>query len=165
MGGGDAANVTTGILAALARCRFPPHAEVDVVVGHDNPWAQEINEAAQGLPVPVTVSSSVDTMAQLTAACDLAIGAGGTTSWERCCLGVPTLLVVTADNQRHNATQLQRAGAALAVGNDLSSLAAETESLISDPERLRIMARAAAALVDGLGAGRVADAMASGILE
>jgi UDP-N-acetylglucosamine:LPS N-acetylglucosamine transferase len=73
--------------------------------------------------------------------------------------------VVTANNQRHNATQLQRAGAALAVGNDLSSLAAETESLISDPERLRIMARAAAALVDGLGAGRVADAMASGILE
>ena len=38
-------------------------------------------------------------MAELISKCDLAIGAAGTTAWERCCLGLPSIIITIADNQ------------------------------------------------------------------
>ena len=55
-------------------------------------------------------------MASLMAAADLFIGAGGTSSWERCCIGLPALVIATADNQIAQAEALARAGAQLYLG-------------------------------------------------
>ena len=55
-------------------------------------------------------------MAELMFKADLAIGAGGSTSWERCCLGLPTLIVITADNQNEIVHQLEKANTVVSIG-------------------------------------------------
>jgi spore coat polysaccharide biosynthesis predicted glycosyltransferase SpsG len=95
---------------------------------------------------------------------DLALGAGGTSSWERCCLGLPTVMIATADNQRLIAKHLSEAGAVRFLGEwsavDAASARAAIDGFASQPEELRQMAENAATLCDGLGARRLADILA-----
>jgi spore coat polysaccharide biosynthesis predicted glycosyltransferase SpsG len=102
-------------------------------------------------------------MARLTAAADLGIGAAGSSSWERCALGLPSLVAIAAPNQGHNAAALTAAGAALVMGEagalTLDAIAGSIAAL--EPAQVRAdIAAAAAALVDGLGATRIADVLA-----
>ena len=102
-------------------------------------------------------------MAQLTASADLAIGAGGSSVWERCTLGLPTVTVVLADNQRPMAQAMAAAGLTLAVeaaaADFETRLASGLQTLIGDAACRRAMSEAAARVCDGLGADRVAEAM------
>ncbi|MEE3158703.1 MAG: glycosyltransferase, partial [Pseudomonadota bacterium] len=101
-------------------------------------------------------------LASLMALADVAFGGAGATAWERCCLGLPTLMAVLADNQRLVAEGLSAAGAVQllpAVNSLAASLPDLLEELVSDPEQLRQMSRRAAALVDGGGARRVVETM------
>jgi spore coat polysaccharide biosynthesis predicted glycosyltransferase SpsG len=97
------------------------------------------------------------------ASADLAIGAGGSTAWERCCLGLPSIVMTIADNQQGIARALADAGAAINLGPaeaiGLSALVAAIKGLASDREQRVAMARAAAALTDGLGGSRVVEAL------
>ena len=90
---------------------------------------------------------------------DLSIGAGGTTSFERCCLGLPSLMIEIADNQRGVIAVVANACAALAAGPQASltkeSLAEMLKTLLADPEKRIAMAQAGAALVDGRGCDRI----------
>lgn len=94
---------------------------------------------------------------------DLAIGGGGSSAWERCCLALPSAIVVIADNQRLMAEGLEHSGCAINLGPPSSILATQVSQavtdLIRDPERLGEMSSRASGLVDGLGAGRVAQEM------
>jgi spore coat polysaccharide biosynthesis predicted glycosyltransferase SpsG len=96
---------------------------------------------------------------------DLAIGAAGSTSWERCCLGLPTLQLVLAENQRSIAKSLSYAGAAKLLKRE--SLSTEIQGFINlvtqEPARLICMSNAAAAITDGLGAERVAQLFSKGM--
>lgn len=96
-GGIDADNYTGRTIEALAQLGVPK-VHVDVVIGAQHPSRKHIEtECAQhGFDCHV----QTDKMAKLMAAADLAIGAGGTATWERCCLGLPTLAFCTADNQQ-----------------------------------------------------------------
>ena len=100
-------------------------------------------------------------MAERIAAADVAVGAGGSSAWERCCLGLPSLTVIVADNQRENTTALAREGATLAIappsGDFEARLLAGFTSLASDAKLRASMSARAAALCDGLGADRVAE--------
>lgn len=91
---------------------------------------------------------------------DLAIGAAGTTSWERCCMGLPTLLTVTADNQEANAEALEQAGAVIVMPS-VQTLQTDLESslayLAQAPATLLQLSLSAAAICDGLGATRIAE--------
>jgi UDP-2,4-diacetamido-2,4,6-trideoxy-beta-L-altropyranose hydrolase len=102
-------------------------------------------------------------MAGLTARADLTIGGGGSSSWERCVLGLPTLLLILADNQRPAARALEAAGAALALeaaGPAFDGAFEEDVSrLLTDPRLRTGMALAASQVCDGLGAERVAEAV------
>src|SRR6185312_10092073 len=86
---------------------------------------------------------------------DIAIGAGGVSSFERCCLGVPSLIVSLADNQLGNAFGIAKAGAAVFVGKmtdvDKLSLSSELRDLANDDNRRDTMAASARKLCDGLG--------------
>ena len=114
---------------------------------------------AASISPAVTVHRSVDDMASLMTEADFAVGACGGTSWERCCLGLPTLVVVTADNQRDIARSLATAGAVEVVGDagevTVEALARRIAALRDDPARRRAMARAAASICDGEGAAGV----------
>jgi len=103
------------------------------------------------------------------AAADLALGATGVSSWERCCLGLPTVAVIVADNQRENAVALAAAGAIDLVGEAgatemgvlTGALADALKSIVRDTKRRRIMAERAAMLCDGLGLSRVVGEIAA----
>ena len=108
---------------------------------------------------------AVEDMARLMADADLAIGAGGTTSWERCCLGLPALVAVIAANQQMIAAELGRAGAAVVLGRhgdvDADTIAGKFAEIAADPRRLAAMSANAAAVCDGLGTARVREALAA----
>lgn len=107
-GGTDPTNETAKALEALASMRGRSFA-VDVVVGSGNRFRRAIQETCQVME-GVACHCQVDNMAQFMASADLALGAGGSTTWERCCLGLPAITVVTAENQSETTAALARAG-------------------------------------------------------
>lgn len=107
-GGTDPTNETAKALEALALMSVRSFA-VDVVVGSGNPFRVAIQETCRVME-GVAYHCQVDNMAQFMASADLALGAGGSTTWERCCLGLPAITVVTAANQSETTDALARAG-------------------------------------------------------
>ncbi len=105
----------------------------------------------------------VSNMAMLMSEADLAIGASGTTSWERCCLGLPAITIAVAGNQRMIAESLHHTGAAIYAGtdedvkSDIQCLLMPLNRLMKGPELLQKMARCGMALVDGEGSRRVGE--------
>jgi UDP-2,4-diacetamido-2,4,6-trideoxy-beta-L-altropyranose hydrolase len=134
---------------------------VDVVIGADHSRRESIAAtcARSGYDLHVQATHVADLMA----AADLALGATGSTSWERCCLGVPTVCMTTGDNQVPIAEGLAASGAILNLGDASrvtdTDLAGVLRRLFDDPDRRAAMSRAARALVDGQGATRVRQRM------
>lgn len=158
MGGIDAANATGAVLSALAVCDLPRNARIIVVMGGSAPWLPSVREVAQRMPWPTEVRVDIDNMAEVMANTDLAIGAAGSTSWERCCLGLPALLVALAENQRPSAHALHAWGAALLLGGQEAIAPTLSPHLaeLSQPGALAHMTEQAAALTDGTGNRRLA---------
>ncbi len=160
LGGVDKDNITTQVLNALLGCPLPSDCEITVVMGATAPWLAEVQQQAQTMPWSTTVRVGINTMAQLMAESDLAIGAAGATSWERCCLGLPTIIVVLAENQRHAAILLERAGAAsLIPGHEplAIELAESVTSLKQSATSLHELVDGAKAIADGMGTLRVLE--------
>lgn len=159
MGGVDQPNATGQVLQALKGCTLPQDCRISVIMGLQAPWLQQVGAQAQAMPWPTEVLVNIRDMARRMADSDLAIGAAGSTSWERCCLGLPTLMVVLADNQRAIAEALQGAGAAKTL--DIESavpMACEVLSaLVANPRALHEMSIAAARIVDGVGTASLAS--------
>lgn len=165
MGLNDEANATEAVLKGLSGVEWLRR--VDCVLGAGAPHLDAVRAAVAAGGSGWRLHTGVDgeAMAGLTAGADMVIGASGSASYERCCLGRPALLVVTADNQRPNAAALQQAGAASLVG-ELSHetpfrVGEAVRALAEDGARLRAMHLAAAAICDGNGADRVARAVLS----
>jgi len=161
MGGIDEQNATGSILSILARCELPSGCHITVVMGAAAPALERVRQQTAAMPACTTVAVAVDDMAARMAEADLAIGAAGGTAWERCCLGLPTLLLALADNQQAGAAALEAAGAALSLGRVDSlerSLPAALEH-VKDPLQLSRMSQAARNVTDGQGTNRVIDAM------
>ncbi|XXQ67632.1 UDP-2,4-diacetamido-2,4,6-trideoxy-beta-L-altropyranose hydrolase [Neisseriaceae bacterium B1] len=158
LGGVDKDNITLKILKSLAE-NFSGSLNVTAVMGATAPHIATVREFAEHTPFTCQVLVNVQNMAQLMAQADWAIGAAGSTSWERCCVGLPTVMLVLADNQRTIAEQLQQVGAAVAF--DVGEIGSEKWlACLHDfrqPENLQIMSANAAALCDGLGAVRVVN--------
>lgn len=151
MGGVDKDNATGQVLEALRSCALPADCRITVVMGATAPWLKEVERLAQNMPWPTQVKVGVGDMAQLMADSDLAIGAAGATSWERCCLGLPTIMVVLADNQHQVAQGLEQTGAAYVI-ESIHSIARHLPSrltpLIESPMLLRAMSQSASDIVD-----------------
>jgi UDP-2,4-diacetamido-2,4,6-trideoxy-beta-L-altropyranose hydrolase len=106
----------------------------------------------------------VSDMAALVSAADLAIGAAGQTSFERCCLGLPTLMAVTADNQTQFAEALVGAGAVDRLrSTSEADIASALTAIFRDTARRQQMSRKAAALCDGEGAARAVQTVVASI--
>lgn len=133
-----------------------------VAVGAAALSAMALRAAAAADP-RVALRFDAPDMARLTLEADLAIGGAGVSTWERCVLGLPSLVLVAADNQLGNARALGDAGAACTPGAvpavAASFIRAMVEALAAQPERLGRMSRAAFGLCDGLGAERIAAAL------
>jgi len=166
MGGVDQNNATGQVLEALEASTLPATSRITVVMGPHAPWLKEVKRIAAAMPWEVDVKVGVNNMAKLMADSDLAIGAAGSTAWERCCLGLPSLMLVLAENQRASAEAIQKEGAAVLLGNILESVlnfSQVLQKLISyDQESIAKISKAGSDLVDGLGVQRVLENMDSG---
>jgi UDP-2,4-diacetamido-2,4,6-trideoxy-beta-L-altropyranose hydrolase len=161
MGGVDKDNATGQALQILCDCPLPADCQITVVMGATAPWLKEVRTQAQNMPWPTRVLVGVNDMAQLMADSDLAIGAAGATSWERCCLGLPSIMLVLAENQREIAQALSKAGAAhMADAVTLLNNPLITPKIIA-PKMINTMSIAAANITDGLGAKRTIDSFSS----
>ncbi len=99
LGGVDKDNITGQVLAALVNSHLPHHCKIIIVMGEHAPWLEIIRAQTQQLPWVIEVKVNISNMAELMANSDLCIGAAGSTTWERCCLGLPTIMLITAKNQ------------------------------------------------------------------
>jgi UDP-2,4-diacetamido-2,4,6-trideoxy-beta-L-altropyranose hydrolase len=150
MGGVDAENATGRVLAALEGLDLA----VTVVMGGSAPHLDAVRAQVATMAGARLVVDSPD-MATLMGQADLAIGAAGSTAWERCALGLPALLLVLADNQRMVAAGLEQAGAAHVLGEGVAAdWPSHLPRLLAQIDLAR-MSAAAAALTDGAGAGRI----------
>jgi RimJ/RimL family protein N-acetyltransferase len=158
MGGSDPDNMTLLVMHALQQLATK---DLDVVVlaGGSNPHYSTLQEAAHTASYAVHLRQNVRDMPELMAWADLCIGAAGSTSWERCLLGLPSLLVVLADNQQLIAEHLHVQGIATNLGRTGAVSAAELARAIAqlahDADTRAEMMRRGQALVDGRGAERV----------
>jgi UDP-2,4-diacetamido-2,4,6-trideoxy-beta-L-altropyranose hydrolase len=163
-GGSDPTDETTKALRALAGLRMR-NVALDVVVGAANPRREEIGRLAlDAAGARCHADLDAAAMADLIASADLALGAAGTSTWERCLLGLPALLTVVAPNQAPLARAVADRGAGVDLGPagevDDRLLAETVRELAGQPDRVRSMSRAAHAVMDGfVGAPGVAAAM------
>lgn len=158
-GGIDRTDYTTRAIEALAG--IDGDLSVDVVIGAAHPRRRDVEGACADLMFKCHVQT--DRMAELMATVDLGIGAGGSSSWERCSLGVPALLVSLAANQIEIARALEATGACRYLGPadtvNASDIRAAVLDLLNSPMQVRAISEKAFSLVDGLGVDRVCDAM------
>ena len=161
MGGVDQPNATGQVLQALKTCALPADCRITVVMGLTAPWLRNVRELAGQMPWPTEVVVNVNDMARRMADSDLAIGAAGSTSWERCCLGLPTIMVVLAENQQDGAQALETAHAARLMGCVIGiaqQLPLAVQELINSDCQSR-MSLAASAITDGQGVEKILKAM------
>ncbi len=154
MGGVDKDDFTSRVLDALDGSCLPSDCELVVVMGASARWTTEVLERARSSRFPVQILVAADNMAELMAGSDIAIGAAGSTSWERCVLGVPTVMVVQAANQTSAAAALRDAGAVIVVqpdGDFSRAVAQAVSTLAEDALQRGEMSARAAALCDGSG--------------
>ena len=111
-GGVDSRNYTTMAIEALVELGWS--VDVNIVIGQQHPNIKQLEEIAKVNNYKLHIQTSE--MAKLMLKADLAIGAAGSASWERCCLGLPCLVVAVADNQIQSAIDLSSVGASIYIG-------------------------------------------------
>jgi len=162
-GGVDSTQETEKALETLQNLNRPDIA-VDIVAGCSNPRADDILTKCSKMP-NVMFHRQVANMAELMARSDFSLGAGGTSHWERCCVGLPTAVTVVAANQSKTTCDLAARGILLALGSAAEDGVAryrvvlETVLGMLGREKLHALQSASLALVDGRGADRVALSM------
>lgn len=160
LGGVDIDNATTHVLQALCHSPLPAHCQITVIMGPHAPWLDRVREQASQMLWPTEVLVNVPDMAQWMANSDLAIGAAGSTNWERCCLGLPCLLLVLAPNQESSARALAHAHAALVIDRVALSASLHTHiQALTSSDKLAALSHAAQHITDGQGAVKLAKLM------
>jgi len=158
LGGSDPDNVTAKALAAVAQ--LPPRGfEASVVVGSSNPNLSALEAAMSTAPDHTRLHSQIKDMSEEMAWADVAVAAGGSTSWELAFMGLPVLSITLARNQADLAETLAEHGVARNLGWHLkiseAGLTAALSDLMHDRAARSAMAVHGRRLVDGYGAGRV----------
>jgi UDP-2,4-diacetamido-2,4,6-trideoxy-beta-L-altropyranose hydrolase len=160
MGGVDAANLS---VLALTACRHEAEfrGPIEVATTRNNPNLEILRKVATQDSAAVVTLDQPD-LAPFFARHDMQIGAGGGSTWERCCIGVPTLAVIAAENQRQVLFPLDDMKVLRAVREvppSARTIGNELRSMISNFSVRSSLASTARRLVDGLGAKRVATCL------
>jgi UDP-2,4-diacetamido-2,4,6-trideoxy-beta-L-altropyranose hydrolase len=132
---------------------------LDVVVGAANPHRAALQDLAAHRP-KITVHTGIPSLRDLTAAADLAVGGGGVTMLERCCMGLPAIVMTIADNQAPGTRALAAQGCIVHLGDAgsaMNHLAAAAAELSADKARRDALSACGRLLVDGWGAARIAE--------
>ncbi len=167
MGGIDKDDMSGQVLDGLIKCNLPKNCRISVVMGENAPWRARVRDQAADMPWITEVLVNVTNMAKIMADTDLAIGAAGSTSWERCCLGLTTLAFSLADNQLSISQGLHDAKAVIYIchtqtPNWKNNFQDIVDTIVDDPGKLASYSRNAAKLTNGIGSTLVVEKMAFG---
>jgi UDP-2,4-diacetamido-2,4,6-trideoxy-beta-L-altropyranose hydrolase len=158
LGGADPGNTTLKAIHSLHHLPAGTF-EATVLVGSANPHRDALVRAARACSSRVEVRPAADDMPALLASADMAVTAGGTTTWEMAFMGLPAAVVALADNQKPVADAAAEHGCALDLGwhAELTpeGIAAALGELSVDQASRQRMARAGQELIDGQGVERV----------
>lgn len=154
MGGSDPEDEVSRVVKSIrqgSRC----WKHVDVVVGAAYKPIQSLKDLLQGMPAELHIQTP--DMAQLMQMADIAVTAGGSTSWEKCTLGLPSVVAVLAENQAPIAAALHACGAQITVepgtyGGSIPYADVLNELTADD---LQSISQSARHVCDGKGANRV----------
>lgn len=165
-GGSDATDETGKSLDALSS--LPDlDLDVDVVVGAGNPRKKIIELRCNSMS-NVNYHCQVENMAELMARADLALAAGGSTTWERCFLGLPALTVIVAENQRETTETLARQGAIDCLGwaeqVSAADIAVSVKKYYDNVDQLEAMSRKARQVMGEGGSSPGAEAVSHEML-
>lgn len=160
-GGADPNNITGKALQAVKILRRPDIL-VDVIIGSSNPYRGGLEQQCNCME-NVTCHFQVNNMAEFMGKADLALGGSGTTTWERCAMSLPALVVSLAWNQQAIAEAVAATGAITYLGTaeevTAERICGALAEACSNPGKLLEQGRISERLVDGLGAYRVISEM------
>jgi len=164
LGGADSTNTTLIVLKGLLAVSWPDEKiHFDVVLGENAPCYAKVKQVIEQCRLSVALVSYAEDMADRMLWADLAVGAGGTTSWERCCLGLPSLVVELAANQSLIVNGLVESGAAISLGRSANLTSDKVTdcvtTVVSDVAALASMSQRCFEIADGKGARLVANYM------
>jgi UDP-2,4-diacetamido-2,4,6-trideoxy-beta-L-altropyranose hydrolase len=162
LGGGDPDNQTQKVIRALQQVDVDG-LEAVIVVGASNPHFRKLQSATRNSKFPFRLVRNATNMSELMAWADAAVSAGGSTCWELAFTGLPTVVLVLAENQQDIAAGLDKAGVVLNLGwyteVSIAQMANTLVELLKDRGLRQRMSRRGRELVDGLGTKRVVEAL------
>lgn len=156
-GGADPAHACLQTLHSLIDAKLIHHYQWTLLAGAANPDYPQLHTLITGQQLPVTLLRHSDEVAHLLAAHDFAIGAAGGMTWERCCIGIPTLSIPIADNQQFNDAVIAhyQLGERLSL-HELADPARLHAALAALQQNADIYRQRGQSLLDGLGLARIA---------
>ena len=163
MGGVDAENYTLRVLREMSKSKYANSCIFTVIIGGSYLHQKTLEKFVVVSGLKISILSKVTNMAEIMSNSDLCIGAAGSTSWERCCLGQPTITLSIADNQREIAEQLHQRN--VAIFSDIGNLRADFDAFFSMKgiDLLKELSANSSAICDGYGARRVIDVLEKSI--
>lgn len=155
-GGSDHTGETIKILKGLELLNVP-ELNIDVIIGIKNRFRGEIEKFKTKLQ-NLSIHFNVKNMAKLMIEADLYIGSAGITTWERCCLGLASIVITTADNQKRAVKDLADQDILHYIGDYRTVTSIDIketlECFINNPKLLEKFSINSFDMVDGLGAER-----------
>jgi spore coat polysaccharide biosynthesis predicted glycosyltransferase SpsG len=168
LGGSDPDNVTFHVIQALKRLKVDG-LEVIVAVGGNNPNDGAIQSAIQGSRSRIRMEKNVTDMPELMAWAEMAISAAGSTSWEVAFMGLPSIILILAENQGRQARALAEKEVSLVLGSaseiEAQDIAQTLENLSLNREMRQTLSRNGTSLIDGLGVYAVMQALSEPRIE
>ena len=159
MGGADNQNMTTKVLQAIKKLNLN-NIRVDVAVGAANKYYKKIKSLVSNIHY-AKCHYNVENISELMSKADLSIGAAGSTTWERCCMGLPSILIVIAENQVDIARNLGNDGIIVNLGwyknVEQIDIKNQIENLLNNFSKRKNMSLKAMEIVDGRGVTRVTE--------
>lgn len=149
MGGIDHQNHTTRVLQALQP--YMGHVKISVLLTSQSPALAQMQRDFSD-QVHFLIDHPAPWLAM--AAADLAIGAGGTSQWERIAAGLPSILIQVADNQRDIIAKNFAAGLAL-VSPGYAQLSLYIGELLTNPAPLAMLTQQCVLALQGPGQQQV----------
>ncbi len=163
MGGSDPDNLSELALLAIKKLRVDfPNISATLVLSSQSKHIKTLQQQQKYFPWCKLVIDT-QTMAKLMLNADIAIGASGATSWERCCLGLPCLTIINAENQQFVAKNLALANASINLGwyqqVSIDAITEQLHALLKNQKIYVAMVESCFSTCDGQGAARVAKAL------
>ncbi len=164
LGGTDPMNITYTMINEMANMPEIQAVSVDVVMGSMSNYLEPVRDFMQKMPSNWYLHIDTKSMANLMLEADLSIGATGSSTWERCCLGLPTLSIFFAENQRYASDTLQKLGVIRSINyNNMTRdlFRKNLQELLDNSEERHEMSLKCFDLVDGMGAARIINQLLS----